>query len=232
MRSRGFAIRLAWSSRARSAGGFAGSPGSEDPGATSGSEPVRSSLGSEPVRSSLGSEPVRSSLGSEPVRSSLWTWGLRTQDFCARGRDPRASAPVTSGFGSISSRIWPSRSWHALMNCRSVRRVGGKVSNSRATTPPRWRHGGSPGTSRAPRGLPAQPAVDAGLDRHVARVEPLLPHVRRRDHDVAADELAPVHVVAEGGREQADAVAALLEQPVSLLEHRDTRPFEARPGRR
>jgi hypothetical protein len=50
--------------------------------------------------------------------------------------------------------------------------------------------------------------------------------VRRRDDDVAADELAPVHVVAEGRREQAQPVAALLEQAVGLLEHRHAGPLE------
>src|SRR5207245_10671427 len=68
--------------------------------------------------------------------------------------------------------------------------------------------------------------VDAWDRRDPARVDPHLPGVGRRDHHVASDELAPVHVVAERRGEEPDAVATLLEEAIRLLEHRHPRPFE------
>src|SRR5713226_1069787 len=68
--------------------------------------------------------------------------------------------------------------------------------------------------------------VDSWPDLDIAGIKAHLPGVRGRDDDIAADEFAPVHVVAKGGREQADAVAALAENLVGLLEYRDASPFQ------
>src|SRR3984893_5567815 len=71
--------------------------------------------------------------------------------------------------------------------------------------------------------------MDAVADFHIARVAADLPGVRRRDHDVPADELAPVHVVPKGCRQEADPVAARAEQLIGLLENGYAGPFEI-PG--
>src|SRR3954468_15393147 len=71
--------------------------------------------------------------------------------------------------------------------------------------------------------------VDARDGVDAARVEPLLPAEGRRDDDVPADELAPVHVVAEGGGQQPGPVAALAVQAVGALEGGDAGPLEV-PG--
>src|SRR5439155_1366387 len=51
--------------------------------------------------------------------------------------------------------------------------------------------------------------VDPGTHLDVARIETLLPRVGGRDHSVGADQLAPVHVVAESRGQQSQAVPAL-----------------------
>ena len=68
--------------------------------------------------------------------------------------------------------------------------------------------------------------VDPRRDRDVARRKAFLPRARRRDHDVAADQFAPMHVIAERRRQQAEAIAALAEQPIRLLEHRNAGPLQ------
>jgi hypothetical protein len=40
----------------------------------------------------------------------------RNRRTCLLRATPPNYPPVVSGLGSISSRIWPSRSWQALMN--------------------------------------------------------------------------------------------------------------------
>src|SRR5439155_20673154 len=60
--------------------------------------------------------------------------------------------------------------------------------------------------------------VDPGTHLDVARIETRLPRVGGRDHSVGADQLAPVHVVAESRGQQLQAVHALAEYPVRLLE--------------
>src|SRR5256885_3387837 len=68
--------------------------------------------------------------------------------------------------------------------------------------------------------------VDPGTHLDVARIETPLPCIRRRDHSVRADQLAPVHVVAESRGQQSNTVPALTEYPVGLLEDADARPLE------
>ena len=68
--------------------------------------------------------------------------------------------------------------------------------------------------------------VDARNDFDVALVVAALPGARRRDHEVATDELAPVHVIAKGCREQAQAIASFAIDFVGLLEDGDAGPFE------
>ena len=68
--------------------------------------------------------------------------------------------------------------------------------------------------------------VDAGTRLDVARVESNLPGIGRRDYDVTTDEFAPVHVIAERGREQANSIAAIAKDGIRLLKHGDAGPFE------
>src|SRR5208282_2464792 len=68
--------------------------------------------------------------------------------------------------------------------------------------------------------------VDTFTYSNVAGVKPDLPRIRRGDHHVAADELAPVHVVAERRGKQPQPVATLAEDPVSLLENSHARPLQ------
>src|SRR4051812_3046810 len=68
--------------------------------------------------------------------------------------------------------------------------------------------------------------VHSRTDRHIAVIESKLPGVRRRDHDVGADELAPMHVIPEGGGKQSRAVATFFVQPVRTLHRCDSGPLE------
>ena len=132
----------------------------------------------------------------------------------------------TSGLGRTMSRIMPCRSWYEATKPRRVRAdraVRRELVDREAV-----------GLVRALEVRdPAQQVVDdRGVDRHVdprhrvdpALVEPHLPRVRHRQHDVAADELGPVEPVAVGGGEQPGAVAPLLVDAVRALEHGDARP--------
>ena len=65
-------------------------------------------------------------------------------------------------------------------------------------------------------------------DLDVGGVEPLLPDRRQGDDDVAADELAPVVVVADRRAEQPGPEPALPEDAVGPLEHRDAGPGQGR----
>ena len=58
--------------------------------------------------------------------------------FCgttARSQSAVAPRHYASGFGIKISRTIASKSWHAVMNCRKVRRVGAKESNSSIVKP-------------------------------------------------------------------------------------------------
>ena len=68
--------------------------------------------------------------------------------------------------------------------------------------------------------------VDARTNLDVAGIEANLPGIRGGNHNIPADEFAPVHVISECSRKQPNAVAALAEDLIGLLEHRDTRPLE------
>src|SRR5262249_61326076 len=68
--------------------------------------------------------------------------------------------------------------------------------------------------------------IDAASHFDVARVETELPGIWRRDDDVATDELAPMHVITEGRREQPNPVSALTKQAVGLLKYCHAGPFE------
>src|SRR4026207_1037163 len=62
--------------------------------------------------------------------------------------------------------------------------------------------------------------VDPRLHPDVAGVETLLPGLWRRDPPISADQFAPVHVIAERGREQAQPIAARAVDTVGVLEDR------------
>ena len=132
--------------------------------------------------------------------------------------------------GSASSRRGPADGDRRTppRNCRSVRRVGAKSSNS-SMAKPVWLVG-PPEIGEAARQIVDDARIDRRLDawrRPACRWrEALLPRRRRRDHDVAADQLAPVHVIAKRRGQQARAIAALAKERVGLLEHRHTRPLE------
>src|SRR6516225_3967101 len=68
--------------------------------------------------------------------------------------------------------------------------------------------------------------VNSWTYHYIARVESNLPGVRRRDHHISADKFAPMHVISKSGGKQPDAISALFENLISLLEHRHTRPFK------
>src|ERR1700693_2498279 len=59
--------------------------------------------------------------------------------------------------------------------------------------------------------------VDARGNFDVASIDPNVPGVGRGDHQISADEFAPVHVVAKSGGEQAGSITSLAEEPISLL---------------
>src|SRR5713226_4854987 len=87
------------------------------------------------------------------------------------------------------------------------------------------------------RQLGVQLRDDIGVDRLVyARhrfdptlVQPDLPAERRRDYDVSADQLAPVHMIAERRRKQPRAKSLLPVDGIRFLEHGDPRPLQV-PG--
>src|SRR5215469_8895855 len=60
----------------------------------------------------------------------------------------------------------------------------------------------------------------------IAVIEANLPGIGRRNDDIAANEFAPVHMIAEGCREQANTIAAFAEDLISLLEHCHSGPLQ------
>src|SRR4029077_21023219 len=68
--------------------------------------------------------------------------------------------------------------------------------------------------------------VDPRSHLDVTRVEALLPRGRWRDDCIRADELAPLHVVAEGRGQQPQPVAAIAKDAIGLLENSHARPLE------
>jgi hypothetical protein len=70
--------------------------------------------------------------------------------------------------------------------------------------------------------------LNARMNANIAGVETNLPCIRRRDNHIAANELAPMHVVPKGqGRgKQADTATAFVENTIGLLERCYTGPFE------
>ena len=63
-------------------------------------------------------------------------------------------------------------------------------------------------------------------DLDVTRVESDLPGVGRRNHNVAADQFAPVHVIPKRRREQANSIAAIAKMRYAFLKDGDAGPFE------
>src|SRR6202451_1839145 len=81
--------------------------------------------------------------GSPPVIASFPTCEspvtkLNLVDVCCACAAAAAGAlrHDASGFAIKISRTTPSKSWHAVINCRKVRRVGAKESNSSTVNPP------------------------------------------------------------------------------------------------
>src|ERR1700733_12606441 len=63
-------------------------------------------------------------------------------------------------------------------------------------------------------------------DTYIAAIEADLPLIRRRNHHIAAYQLAPLHVVAECRRQQTDTIAALAINLISLLEYGNSCPLQ------
>src|SRR5579863_1295454 len=68
--------------------------------------------------------------------------------------------------------------------------------------------------------------VDARAHLYITDIEANLPRVRRRNHNIAPDQFAPVHVVAKRRREQTNPVASLTKYLIRLLEYCNARPFQ------
>src|SRR5882724_5240880 len=68
--------------------------------------------------------------------------------------------------------------------------------------------------------------VDPWTHFDVAGVEANLPRVRRRNDHIAADEFAPVHVIAKCSGQQSQPIAAIAEDPIRLFEHRHASPLQ------
>src|SRR6202789_1481057 len=60
----------------------------------------------------------------------------------------------------------------------------------------------------------------------VARIKTDLPLVGGRDDHVASDKLAPLHMIAKGGREQPEAVPALTIDAIRFLEYSHAGPLK------
>ena len=113
---------------------------------------------------------------------------------------------ASSGLGSSKSLTRTDNSCVASRNWRSVRTVGPKVSNSAKRQP--ILVVGAAEIRKFLQQLLYDVRIDWLLyprsDTHIARIEANLPFVGRRNHDIAAYQLAPLHVVAECGGEQTD----------------------------
>src|SRR5271165_2294851 len=68
--------------------------------------------------------------------------------------------------------------------------------------------------------------VDARTDLDIAGIVAKLPCVRRRNDDITANKLAPVHVIAKRRREQSDSIAPLSKDLIRLLEYRHPSPLQ------
>ena len=108
-----------------------------------------------------------------------------------------------------------SRSSHAAMNWRSVRRVGPKESNSVDRQTVFVVGAAKIGKSFVQvhrSNFRVDRIVDARFDFNIAGIEANLPGMRRGNHNVAADEFAPVHVIAKCGGEQTECDSRVREK--------------------
>ena len=96
-------------------------------------------------------------------------------------------------------RISPRRSWHAAMNCCNVWRMAPKSQTLQPRARLPCKRARTPETlNEAPDHTRINGIVDSGNYINVAGIESNLALLWRRYHDIAANELTPVHVIAEG----------------------------------